>query len=239
MKGNRYPGKLRINSTYGFTLIEVMIVLVIIGILATGVVFMFANPSAKVKGQAFNILGDFNMARSEAVSKNEDVLVDFLDDVDGTVNDGDPKCSKNDIAQCTPGSGTFDGYIICLDVDDDIDCNDELAENIIRITIFPEKVQYYDPAALPDRGPSATPGGGDLIGGSGIVLDDDTAIASFTMEPDGTLEDAVSEAINVVIFAPKGSHTVIHGTPYAVTISPSTGRVRISRWVMGGDWFRK
>ena len=34
-----------------------MIVLVIVGILATGVVFMFANPSAKVKGQAFNILG--------------------------------------------------------------------------------------------------------------------------------------------------------------------------------------
>lgn len=206
-----------INNSRGFTLIEVMIVLMIAGILATGVVFMFANPSAKVKGQAFNILGDFNMARSEAVTRNEDVLVDFIE-------------------------GAEDGYQICFDTDSGGDCDDETGDNFIRETIFPEKVQYYDPAALPDRGPATTPAGvGNLIGKSGIILDDagSTEVTSFSMEPDGTLEDGITENINVVVFAPKGSPNVIHGTPYAITISPSSGRVRISRWIMGDDWFRK
>ena len=90
MQSDRHPGKLRIKGTHGFSLIEVMVVMVIVAILAVGVVFMFANPSAKVKTQAFNLLSDFNMARSEAVSKNEDVLVYFLKDVDGVDVDGEP-----------------------------------------------------------------------------------------------------------------------------------------------------
>ena len=65
----------------GFSLVELMVVMVIVGILATGVVFMFADPTAKVKAAAFNMLGDLNRARSEAVSRNEDVLVEFLNDV--------------------------------------------------------------------------------------------------------------------------------------------------------------
>ena len=70
MKGDRHPGKLRIRGTHGFSLIEVMVVMVIVAILATGVVFMFANPSAKVKTQAFELLGEINYARSVSVTEN-------------------------------------------------------------------------------------------------------------------------------------------------------------------------
>jgi len=219
-----------------------MVVMVIVAILATGVVFMFANPSAKSKNQAFTLLGELNMARSEAVSENKDVLVVFINDVDGVgiEDDGDAKCSKDYIAQCTPGSGTFDGYIICMDDDTNGDCDG--ADTLIKVTLFRKEVQYYDPTALPaGPGPALTPGGANLIGKSGIVLDDvaATEVTHFSMEPDGTLEDGIAENINVVIFVPKETHNVIYGAPYAITISSSTGRVILERWTHAGVWGRK
>ena len=67
-------------SANGFTLVELMVVLVVVGILATGIVFMFNNPIAKVKAEAFDMRGSFNLARAEAVSRNTDVLIDFVND---------------------------------------------------------------------------------------------------------------------------------------------------------------
>jgi prepilin-type N-terminal cleavage/methylation domain-containing protein len=202
-------------GTHGFTLIEVLIVMIIVGILATGVVYMFANPSANVKTQAFEMLGDMNRARSEAVTRNEDVLVDF----------------------------TADGYQICVDATaPPDDCSGETGEDFIQETIFHQKVEYYAPAVLPAGGPATTPVAGstlnNLIGGTGLLLDDGTAITDFTLEPDGTLEDGIAQNINVVIFAPKRNQNAIDGTPYAVTVDASSGRIRISRWT-GGAWNTK
>lgn len=192
-----------------------MVVMAIVAILATGVVFMFANPSAKVKTQAFSVLGEFNMARSEAVTRNQDVTVTFL-----------PGATDAD----------QDGYRIWIDED----ANSTYTagtDTLIRETFFPQKVQYYDPTALPaGPGPATTPAGvGNLVGKSGRILDDagSTEVTNFSMEPDGTLEDGIPENINVVIFVPKETHNVIYGTPYAITINSSTGRVRISRWTEG------
>ena len=216
MKGDRYPCKVRMKGTHGFTLMEVLIVMVIVGILATGVVFMFANPNAKVKTQAFNLLGEMNMARSEAVTRNQEVLVDFI-------------------------FGAQDGYEICVDSTGFNGCADETGENFIQETLFPQGVKYYNPGVTPVDGPAATPGGGDLIGAAsdGIVLDNDTKIDSITMEPDGTLEDTITEDASVVIFLPEGGDLdVIDGTPYAVTIKPNGG-ASIGRWIMGDTWFRK
>ena len=55
----------------GFSLVELMVVMVIVGILATSVVFMFADPTAKVKAVAFEMRGDFNLARGVAVKENK------------------------------------------------------------------------------------------------------------------------------------------------------------------------
>ena len=228
MIGDRHPVKLRIKGTHGFTLIEVLVVMLIVGILATSVVFMFVNPNAKVKNQAFTMLGDLNMARSEAVTRNEDVLVDFIE-------------------------GDVDGYQTCIDATPagtppgNNDCSDETGDNFIRETIFREEVQYYDPTSVPAGGPSTTPEAGstadNLLGSRGILLDDgnlpNDPSPNFSMEPDGTLEDGITGNINVVIYVPtKNNHNEIYGTPYAVTISNSSGRVRISRWT-GGAWNTK
>ena len=48
----------------GFTLIELCVFMTVISILATGVVYMYSNPTAKVKGVAFNILGDLSQFRN-------------------------------------------------------------------------------------------------------------------------------------------------------------------------------
>ena len=84
----------------GFTLIELCVFMTIISILATGVVYMYSNPTAKVKGVMFNVLSDLNFARSESVNRNKDVLVDFV-------------------------LGDKDGYLICIDTDTDKDCDDD------------------------------------------------------------------------------------------------------------------
>ena len=201
----------------GFTLIELMIVVVIIGILATGVVTMFADPVAKVKAVAFNMRGDINLARAVAVAENEDVLIDFI-------------------------IGAEDGYQICIDATGPPgDWNDETGEHFIRETIFREEVQFYNPTATPPGGPDRTPAGvATIIGKTGVILDDGAAtpIASFSMEPDGTLEDATTNDINIVVYLPKpGDPNVIKGAPYVIVVNASTGRVRLERW--RGSWQRK
>jgi len=211
-----------------------MIVMLIVGILATSVVFMFANPNARVKTTAFEILGNINMVRSEAVTRNEDVLAYFLDNVSEQCQDDITKCAV---------AGNFDGYILCIDLDSPANGECNSTDTIIKTALFDERVQFYDPAVPPVGGPTITPDGvASMIGTSGIVLDDatPTEITGFSMEPDGTLEDGIDENINVVIFAPKkNNHDVINGTPYDITVSSSSGRVRINRWIMGGDWSRK
>ena len=63
MRGARNPGRFQVKSAHGFSMIELMVVMAIVAILATGVVFMFANPTAKVKTMAFELLGEINYAR--------------------------------------------------------------------------------------------------------------------------------------------------------------------------------
>ena len=216
----------------GFTLIELMIVVVIIGILATGVVTMFADPVAKVKAVAFNMRGDINLARAVAVAENEDVLIDFLFDVE-------QECQK-DITKCV-NAGDSDGYIICIDLDDPVNNICDATDTIIRISLFREEVQFYNPTATPPGGPGMTPGGvATIIGKTGVITDDGgaTAIGFFIMEPDGTLEDTITDDINIVVYVPQpGDHNIIKGAPYVIVVNASTGRVRLERW--RGSWQRK
>ena len=220
--------RLQLDSPNGYTLVELMVVVMIVVILATGVVFMFANPSATVKTQAFNILGEINMARSEAVSENQDVLIDFLQDVS-------EECTEDDISKCSD-AGDYDGYIICLDDDAGGFCN--TGDTIIRVTLFNEVVQFYDLASLgstPADGPSTDPNGVDLTAQDGIVLTADQLI----MYSNGTC----NQAGTVVIYLPEtGNPGNIRGVPYAIVIeSASTGRVQVSRWhpESGGSWSSK
>ena len=193
----------------GFTLVELLVVMVIVCILAAGSVFMFADPTAKVKSVAFSLLTDLNFARSEAVNRNQDVLVDFT-------------------------LGTRDGYLICLDTDSDKECGDEKPDMIFRKVLFRKEVQYYDCTSAPpypEDGPSRTPSGTSLAGKKGLIFGGPDYIK---WQPDGTSGD--NGSIIVYHPAPKNPKQV-KGSPYAAVISSAaTGRIRLMRWRREGGW---
>jgi prepilin-type N-terminal cleavage/methylation domain-containing protein len=232
----------------GFSLVELMVVMVIVGILATSVVFTFADPTAKVKAAAFEMRGDFNLARAEAVSRNDNILIDFIDSAKET-------CSKETaalFADCFAG-GSFQGYVICFDEDTGNDCSDEgasaadLEEKVIKTVLFRDSIRYYKfGATLPTspNGPQAAPvippdPAVSLANNDGITF---AAGSYLSMNSNGTSSDIGS----VVIYLPKGGAplTTVRGRPFAIVVdSTSTGRVRLERWrpEMGvsGTWFRR
>ena len=196
----------------GFNLVELTVVMCIACILACGVVFMFANPTAKVKAVAFNLLADLNLARSEAVEKNLDVLVDFV-------------------------LGRRDGYWICFDSDADKDCNNEKPENILKKVLFAEEVQFYDCSTAPpypEGGPDKTPAGTPLAGKTGLIFGGPTHIR---WQPDGTSSDNGS----IIVYHPDHKNPLkVRGSPFAAVISSAaTGRMRIMRWHRDRGWSRK
>jgi prepilin-type N-terminal cleavage/methylation domain-containing protein len=196
----------------GYTLVELSVVMVIVCILATGAVFMYINPTAKVKTVAFAILTDINLARSEAVSRNRNVLVDFT-------------------------LGNRDGYLICLDTDSDKDCNDEVTEDIIKKVLFREEVQFYDCISAPpypEGGPSKTPAGTTLAGKNGLIFGGPNYIK---WQPDGTSGDNGS----IIVYHPASKNPKkVKGDPYAAVISSAaTGRIRLMRWRQESGWSKK
>jgi prepilin-type N-terminal cleavage/methylation domain-containing protein len=196
----------------GFTLIELSVVMTVICILATGLAYMYANPTAIVKGVMFNVLADLNLARSESVNRNQDILVDFT-------------------------LGNKDGYLICLDTDSDKDCDDELAEDIIKEVLFREEVQFYDCTSSPPypvNGPTKTPSGTKLAGKNGLIFGGPNYIK---WQPDGTSGD--NGSIIVYHPAPRNPQQV-KGDPYAAVISSAaTGRIRLMRWRQDNGWSKK
>lgn len=202
--------------------------MVIVGILAIGVVFMFADPTAKVKAAAFEMRGDFNLARGEAVKENEDVLITF-------------------------DTGTDAGYRICFDSNNDNDCFDEAGDDIIKDVIFNDSVKYYDftggeslPANGPDKAPPIIVGGveveTDLTMKSGITLQiNGNGDPYISFISNGTCEPLNGAGAIIVYLSQQGNLSVIKGNPYAVVVgSTSTGNVRLERWRPEKDaWYRK
>ena len=253
----------------GFSLVELMVVLVIAGILAFGVVMSFTNPTAKVKAAAFEMRGDFNLARAEAVRRNQNILVDF---VFTACNKADVAslacavvCSKVDKAgfdACYSGAGSNQGYVICFDEDGDNDCQnevryvppataaeqaEELEDKIIKTVLFRDALQYYEfGATLPSSSsgptPGAAPDGVALASNNGITFAEPLIPGNdfIYMNSDGTSSDTGS----VVVYLPKDGNPAtltVRGKPYAVVVdSVSTGRVRLERWRPDLDaWSRK
>ncbi len=199
-------------STQGFTLVELAVVMAVVFILTTFTVYMYSNPTAKVKGVAFTILTDLNLARFEAVNRNQDVLVDFI-------------------------LGAKDGYLICIDTDADKDCNDEADDDIIKEITFRGEVQFYDCMSAPpypDGGPSKTPAGTKLAGKNGIIFGGPNYIK---WQSDGTSKDNGS----IIVYHPASQNpAIVKGDPYAAVISSAaTGRIRIMRWRQESGWSKK
>ena len=196
----------------GYSLVELLVTVAVVCILAGGVAYMYINPTARVKGVMFNILADLNLARSESVNRNREVLVDFT-------------------------LGDRDGYLICLDTDSDRDCRDESGGNILKEVRFREEVRFYDCTSappFPDGGPSRTPSGTSLAGKNGLIFGGPGYIK---WQPDGTSGDNGS----IIVYHPAPENPqLVKGDPYAAVISSAaTGRVRLMRWQHNDGWKNK
>jgi len=71
------PLRTRAIAQRGFTLIEAIIVMSIMAILAglSTSSFVWLNQSTQIRGAAFDLVADLDFARSEAVKRNDDVIV--------------------------------------------------------------------------------------------------------------------------------------------------------------------
>jgi type IV fimbrial biogenesis protein FimT len=104
----------------GFTLIEMIIVMSIMAILAgvSASSFVWLNQSTQIRGAAFDLVADLDFARSEAVKRNNDVVIAPVGGAWGngwTVSAGGTVlrtraalAGQVDFA-AAPGSLTFDG----------------------------------------------------------------------------------------------------------------------------------
>ena len=218
----------------GFTLVEVLVVMIIVGILATGVVFMFADPTAKVKAAAFEMRGDFNLARAEAVKENKEVRIDFDTATDSY------RIWIDDYYDDTPpvvGPPPQDGDY----TPDDPATADKDGDTLVKEVVFRNNIKYYDfTGTPPTNGPDKDPFDNDLSDSNGITLGGATTL---TFSSDGTSDTFGS----VIVYYPEDGNPaslVAKGKPYAVVVdNMSTGNVILERWRpdlgASGEWSRK
>jgi len=211
----------------GFSLAELMVVLVIVGILAIGVVFMFADPTAKVKAAAFEMRGDFNLAKAVAVKENNDVRIDFFvpttDSYRIWIDDWD--------AGGGGGPGSDDVYT-------------DGSDTLVKEVVFKNKVKYYEIGATsPANGPEDDPLGNALDGKKGITLGANT----LTFKSNGTCDNSAPSVNSgsVVVYYPKDGDpatSIVKGRPYAIVVDSmsSSCNARLERWrPEKNDWDRK
>ena len=200
-----------IENKKGFSLVELMVVMAIVGILAITAAGSFGSAEAQVRSQIFSIMADFNMARSEAAKKGVKIAIDL--GMAGTADDDGRVWSA-------------DGYRICLDLDEDNNC--DVADQLFRDVVFDKEVHFYDADLPAPAGPDKTitgepwPGGDDGVSFSGNRL---------LMKPNGT----INKAGTIYLFSPGGKNGT-RGGPIALVLN-RIGRMRIVRWQ--GEWRTK
>lgn len=206
----------------GFSLVELVVVMIIIGILATQAIVTLTSPAAKTKGAAFNLRSDCNLARSESVNRRSEVGVDFIFNTD-IDNDGDRD----------------DGYVIYEETDyTNHSGYDPGDDPLIKMVPFADTVQFYNSDLSSDGGPNKTAGGDTPFDpGDGVSFSGNR----FHMQTDGSSNKSGTLYLYVSnpVWTPSGGADDMMVSPYAVVIYTS-GRVRLVRWRQDlGEWSTK
>jgi prepilin-type N-terminal cleavage/methylation domain-containing protein len=232
----------------GFSLVELLVVVAILGILSIAVGMNINSAKTKLKTFVFNTKTRFNQARFEAIKRSRNVYLDFDFDGDGNIDNGytiwmnddnknttydddwsaaDPYVDANANNQCDPGEGDCNSNGKCDPGEGDclIDTVDFALLSGGRLG--PEI--YNQRGVYPFGGPKDPTGGPD-----DKTIDDGVTIVGggtrFKFKPNGDSSNG-----SVYFYFPEGpvNEKEVNSGPYAIIVN-TVGRIRIDEWKSAG-----